>query len=228
MLRWMIVGLALAWCVPAPAVAQAPPNVPFQHPLKDSDGDPIANFDLAPALQARLAKLPGQVPVGNLAGDVTLIQFYDLNCPFCREAAHDVDALVRADRKLKLVLVPYAILSVQSVQGGMVEMAVAKQLSPEKYLDFHRRIYEFRGTIDGPKALAAAKDFGLDPNAVAAAANTEATLQTLRDTADFGMAANLLATPAYVIGGVVVLGHPGEKPLQGWIKAMRTCGKVLC
>jgi hypothetical protein len=38
----------------------------------------------------------------------------------------------------------------------------------------------------------------------------------------------MFATPAYVIGGVVVLGHPGIKPLQNWIRAVRTCGKPLC
>jgi protein-disulfide isomerase len=199
-----------------------------QFALKDDDGDPIANFSLSADLSARLAKLPGQIAVGNLRGDVTLLQFYDLNCPYCREAAADVDALVRTDPKLKLVFVPYAVLSLQSVQGALVEIAAAKELTPEKYLEFHRRVYTGRGLIDGARVLAAAQELGLDAQKLAGAANTEGTLEILKENANFGTAAKLTATPAYVINGVAILGHPGLKPLQGVIKSVRACGKVVC
>src|SRR4029077_2978362 len=175
-------------CVVATAAGAAQFG-PDQYPIKSDEGDPITNFDLRPELSARLAKLPGQVAVGNPNGDVTLVQFYPLNCPFCREAASDVDALVRSDKKLKLVFVPYAVLSVQSAQGALVEVEAAKLLTPEKYLQFHRRIYATRGLIDGPRVLAAAEDVGLDQQKLPAAANTEANLNVLRENADFGAAA---------------------------------------
>ena len=220
------IGVALSLCLAATAsLAQMPPA---KYPIKAYDGDTIANFDLAPPLTARLDKLAGKVPVGNLQGDVTLFQFYDLNCPYCREAAADIDDLVRADKKLKLVFVPYAVLSIASVRGAMIEIAAARQLSPEQYLEFHRRIYANRGTIDAPKVLAAAKDMGLDQQKLASAANTEETLDILRKTATFGGEAGLAVTPAYVIDGVAIIGHPGLKPLQTVINAVRTCGKVVC
>ena len=173
-------------------------------------------------MSARLAKLPGQVPVGNLQGDVTLLQFYDLNCPFCREAAADVDTLIRADKKLKLVFVPYAVLSVASAQGALVEVEAAKQLTPEKYLQFHRRIYAGRGLIDGPRVLAAAQDVGLDPQKLAAAANDGSQSRTSQGPAPISARrAKMAATPAYVINGVAILGHPGLKPLQD-------CDQVAC
>jgi protein-disulfide isomerase len=218
----LVVGVLLA------SAAIAAQFGPAQYALKDDDGDPITNFDLSPQLSARLAKLPAQVPVGNLQGDVTLLQFYDLNCPFCREAAADVDTLVRADKKLKLVFVPYAVLSVQSIQGALVETAAARMLTPEKYLEFHKRIYASRGTIDAPRVLAAAEDVGLDAPQLASIANAETTLENLKQNAAFGSAAQLVATPAYVINGVVILGHPGLRPLQDLIRAVRACGKVVC
>jgi protein-disulfide isomerase len=191
--------------------------------------DEITNFTLSPELSADLAKLPGQVPVGNLNGDVTLLQFYDLNCPFCREAAADVDALVKADKKIKLVLVPYAVLSLQSVRGGLVELAAAKQLTHEKFLSMHRRIYAGgRGLIDASRVASAARAEGLDPQTLVDAANSPATFAALKQTADFGSQAKLMATPAYVVNGVVLLGHPGLKPLQKIVAAMRACGKVVC
>lgn len=216
---------AIALCL-APAFAQQMPDA--QYSIKDDDGDRVANFALEAGLAGRLAKLPAQMPVGNLQGDVTLIQFYDLNCPYCREAAKDVDALVREDKKLKLVLVPYAVLSVQSVQGALIEVGASKFLTPAQYLDFHKQLYAGRGLIDGPRVLAAAGEFGLDKEKVAAISNTDVTLNMLRENADFGSAAKLGVTPAYIVGGVAILGHPGLKPLQTVIKSMRACGKVVC
>ena len=220
---WVAVTLLM---LASPASAQVAMNA--QHAIKDSDGAAMANFDLGKGLDARLAKLPGQVPVGNLQGDVTLLQFYDLNCPYCREAAQDVDALVRADPKLKLVLVPYAVLSVPSVQGALIEIGASKSMTPAQYLDFHKRVYAGRGLIDGPRVLAAAGEFGLDKQQLAAVSNTEATLNVLRENADFGTEAKLGVTPASIVGGVVILGHPGLKPLQTVVKSMRSCGKVVC
>ncbi len=220
-------AFALVFAVLASAGLAAPfGNAQFA--IKDPDGGSIANFALSADMSARLAKLPGQVAVGNVQGDVTLTQFYDLNCPYCREAAADVDALVREDKKLKLVFVPYAVLSMPSVQGAMIEIGASKMLTPEKYLEFHRRIYASRGVIDGARVLAAAKDEGLDPQTLAKSSNTEATLNVLRENAKTGGDAGLAATPAYVIGGVAILGHPGLKSLQAVIHAMRACGKVVC
>ncbi|MBX6327183.1 MAG: thioredoxin domain-containing protein [Pseudolabrys sp.] len=199
-----------------------------QYAIKDGDGDPVANFRLRPEEAARIAALRGVIPVGNLKGDVTLLQFYDLNCPYCREAAVDIDALVRGDAGLKLVFVPYAVLSVQSVEGAMVELAVARLLSPDRFLDFHRRIYAGRGIIDAARVMAAAKDMGLGEDKVAAIARSEATLDILRENATVGGHAGLRATPAYVIGGVAVLGHPGLEPLRRIVAAMRACGRVVC
>lgn len=227
MRRLAIIVIALVICA-AVSVAAVAQFGPAQYAIKDSDGDPVSNFDLGAEMSARLAKLAGKVEVGNLQGDVTLLQFYDLNCPYCRQAAADVNALVIADKKLKLVFVPYAVLSMQSLQGALVELAAAKMLTPEKFLEFHNRIYASRGVIDAPRVLAAAQDVGLDQQQLAAAANTENTLEILKSNATFGSAARLMVTPAYVVNGVAILGHPGLKSLQGVIQSVRACRKIVC
>lgn len=220
---WVALALSM---LAAPAVAQQMGTAQFQ--IRDSDGQLNTNFALPLEFGMKLAGLAAQMPVGNANGDVTLYQFYDLNCPYCREAAADVDTLVRSDAKLKLVLVPYPVLSVASVQGALIEAGASKSMTPAQYFDFHKRVYAGRGLIDGPRVLAAAAEFGLDKQQLAAVSNTEATLALLRANVDFGTEAKLGVTPAYIVGGVVILGHPGLKPLQTVIKSMRTCGKVVC
>ena len=158
-----------------------------------------AGREKALAKQAdKLFNSANQAVVGNPDGDVTVMQFYDLNCPYCRAAAHDVDALLKADPKIKLIFVPYAVLSVQSVQGALIELGVANSLKGAQYLDFHRRLYDSRGLIDGQRALAVAKDMGLDPQKVAAAGNTEANLNLLRQNATVG--GEMAAVKRYVRG----------------------------
>jgi len=219
---------ALLFIVTGLTAAGAAQFGPAQYAITADDGQAITNFDLSPELVQRMQALAGLVPVGHPQGDVTLYQFYDLNCPFCREASRDVAALVKADPRLTLVFVPYAVLSVDSVRGGMVEIAASRLLPRDKVLEFHSRIYAGRGVVDGARVLEAAVAMGLDREKVLAAAQTAATLDVLKSHADFGSAAKLVATPAYVVGGVAIVGHPGLKPLQKIVAAMRACGKVVC
>jgi len=225
MIRILALSLAL---VCGGLAAHAAQFGPAQYKIVASDGTDMTNFDLSPALVQRMQALDALVPVGNPNGDVTLYQFYDLNCPFCREASRDVDQLIKSDPKLKLVFVPYPVLSVDSVRGGMVEVAASRMLTPEKILDLHRRIYAGRGVIDGNRVLEAATALGLERDKVIAAAQNEAVLNVLKSHAEFGSAARLNATPAYVINGVAIVGHPGLQPLQKVVAAVRACGKVVC
>ena len=167
------------------------------------------------------------IVAGNPNGDVTLVQFYDLNCPFCREAAADIDALLRGDRALRLVFVPYPTLSVQSIEGGRIELAL-RELAPQRFLEFRKKIYAGRGLIDGARALAVTDAMGLDRNKIIEVANAERTTATLRAHGQLGSALKMVATPSYVIGGVAILGHPGLAPLQQIVRAARTCKAAVC
>ena len=124
-------------------------------------------------------KLPGAVVAANPQGDMTLVEFYDLNCPFCRRASADVEQLIKAIRNCALILVPFPVLGIPSVLAGRVEIAVAKSIPPEKFYEFHRALYAGRGTIDGQRALALATgEFGLDAQKIVDAANDDAITET--------------------------------------------------
>lgn len=220
---FMLAVFSLAFVFPASAQFGV-----SEFPIKDSDGDPMANHRVDPAAEKLLAAAPGTVATGNPKGDVTLFQFYDLNCPFCREAARDLDTLLREDAKLKIVFVPYPVLSVASAQAGKVEIAVASLVTPERYLEFRRKVYAGRGVVDGERALAAAGELGLERQKLIDIANEDDTTDKLKTHARLADAMKLVATPSYVIEGVAILGHPGLAPLQRVIAAVRKCGKVVC
>ena len=208
-------------------IAHAQPFGPAQFPIRADDGELLTNHSLSAEQVAKLGQLPGSVNVGNPKGDVTLYQFYDLNCPFCREAAQDMDELIRTDRALSVVFVPYPTLSVQSVDGARVELAV-RELAAPRFLEFHRKIYAGRGTINGARALAVTQQMGLDQNKIIAAANAPRVTETMKAHALLGTSMKIIATPAYVIQGVAILGHPGLEPLRKVIASVRSCSKVVC
>jgi len=225
-----LAALMLVWGCFAPALslAQTQPFGQAAFPLKDDDGQPIANHALSAEEMTSVARLPGLVDIGSADDDVTLYQFYDLNCPYCREAAADVDRLIQADPALRLVLVPYPVLSIQSVEGARVELAVRELTSPQKFLEFHRLIYAGRGIIDGDRALAVTQRMGLDRTKLIEVANAKRITDIMSQHARAGTALRLNATPAYVIQGVAILGHPGFEPLQNVVAAVRRCKAVVC
>jgi protein-disulfide isomerase len=223
MIRTLLVGALL---LAAPVLAQAQGA---GYPLKADDGTLIQNKKIKPDVVKEAEKLPGAVIAANPQGDVTLVEFYDLNCPFCRRASADVDAMVKADPRLRLVLVPFPVLGIPSILAGRVEIAVSKAVPPEKFYEFHRAVYAGRGTIDGQRALAVATGpLGLDAQKILDAANDDGITDIMKAHLRFANTHGTKATPLFLIQDVLVDGYPGPKTLKAVVAAARKCGKAMC
>ncbi len=145
-----------------------------------------------------------------------------------RRSAVELAKEWRTDRALRLVLVSYPVLSARSVEGARVELAVRELATPRQILEFHRKIYAGRGVIDGARALTVAREMGLDQKKIIELANARRITDTMQEHALLGGALKLAATPAYVIQGVAILGHPGLEPLRKIVRSVRTCQAVVC
>src|SRR6185312_8347845 len=146
--------VAIAILLAVPFVAQADEGY---YPIKADDGETIANHRVPVEIESQIEKLPGIVAVGNPHGDVTLVEFYDVNCPFCRAASPDIEEMLKGNPELRLILVPFPVLGIPSIQGTRVELAVARLTSASNFYKFHRMLDADRGVVDGARALAAAK-----------------------------------------------------------------------
>ena len=195
-------------------------------PLTGDDGQRVANHTVK--LVGPIEQLPGVVTVGNPHGKTTLVEFYDLNCPYCRVASADIADLVDLDPQLRLVLVPYPVLGIASIGASRVELALAKLGTPQQFYDFHRKIYAQRGVTDGPRALEVAASLGFDEKALTALGDSDDITRTMKAHVRLGDSLGLAATPAFIIAGVAILGYPGRYRLQAILDAASACGKVLC
>jgi protein-disulfide isomerase len=140
----------------------------------------------------------------------------------------DMLELMKTDPKLRVVLKEFPVLGQSSVEAAQVAVAVRMQdPSGKKYLDFHQKLLNSRGQIDKAKAIAAAKESGLDMARLdkdLASAEIKATLEeNFKMAEDMG----LNGTPSYVIGQQVVVGAVGLPALQEKIAVAR-CGKPSC
>lgn len=197
-------------------------------PLKGDDGKPVANLRLPVELTGQVEALPGLLRIGSATPDVTLVEFFDYNCPFCRKAAKDLRALVEADRDLRLVLVNNAILSPMSAQAAKVALAVLKLKGTATAAEFNLALFDQPGKMDGLKALDVAKRMGLEREQVEQMADSPLIGQALVAQMRLAAALGFSATPSFVIGGAGVLGYPGPQSIRKIISAMRSCDQPAC
>ena len=190
-----------------------------ENPLVGDEGQRLPNHTVR--LLGPIDRLPGVVVVGNPKGKETLIEFYDLNCPFCRLAAADLGEMLKHDQELRLVLVP-------KIGAARVELAVAKLGTPEQFYEFHRKIYAQRGTTDGPRALDVAADLGLNKQNLLALGDSDQITGTMKNLVNLGTSLGLEATPSFIVGNLAILGYPGPDALQAMVSAVGTCGKAAC
>jgi protein-disulfide isomerase len=178
-------------------------------------------------LTDKLEKSAHQAIVGNPDGKITLVEFFDYNCGYCKRALPDMTALISANPDLRIVLKELPILSPGSVEAARVSVAV-KDLSPESYLHFHQELLGRPGAADGKKALDVAGELGLDVEKLTAAGNEKMVTDNFIEVQELAEALGINGTPSYVIGGEVVPGAAGFDALQEKVAAVRKCGSATC
>ena len=171
---------------------------------------------------------PRGVTVGNKDGDVTFVEFFDYNCGYCKRAMMDMLELMKTDSKLKVVLKEFPVLGPGSVEAAQVGIAVRMQdPTGKKYLDYHQKLLNGRGQADKARALAAAKEAGLDMAKLDKDLTSPEVRATLEENFKLAEDMGMNGTPSYVIGKQVVIGAVGVDTLREKIGVAR-CGKATC
>jgi protein-disulfide isomerase len=174
---------------------------------------------------SQLFSSPHQVTLGNPQGDVTLVEFFDYSCGYCKRALPDMLALLKDDPKLKIVLKEFPILGPGSADAARVAIAVRMQdTDGQKYLAFHQELLGGPGPASKEKALAAAKDQGLDMDRLQQDMASDEVNATLSEDMKLAGAIGITGTPGYVIGKDLVLGAIGVMGLKGQIQTARDMG----
>lgn len=185
--------------------------------------------DMASALQAKdtearigpmrerlEAGYPGAV-LGNPKGKLTLVEFSDYACGYCRAALPDVIALIKAHPDLKVVVQEYPILTPESADAARMALAAADQ---GKYEAFHNAMYA-AGRPSPETIEQAAREAGVDLAAARAAIESGKYESTLADNHAIAEQLGFSGTPSWVIGGQAFSGAVGEAELNAAVQRAR-------
>ena len=161
---------------------------------------------------------PTSPVIGNPKGDITIVEFFDYRCPYCKASAPSIEQLLNDDKGIRLVLKDYPILGKDSVFASRVALVVAKH---GKYADFYKAMFALKTPVDETATLGVVKEIGLDPAQVKKEMEASDIDVILKHNYELGRSIGADGTPAYVIGDAIFAGALTGEELRGKIAAVR-------
>lgn len=182
--------------------------------------------DAKAALRAHAADIfhdPESPVGGNPNGNITLVEFFDYNCPYCKMMAPTITQAEAADPQLRIVYKEFPILGPGSVFAAKAALAANKQ---DKYEAFHRALYQVRGHVDEAKVLEVAGTVGIDVARMKADMQDKAIEGDLERDAQLGQVLQITGTPGFVVGDQVTTGAMDMTALQSLISTARKANQA--
>ncbi|MFO1189220.1 MAG: DsbA family protein [Alphaproteobacteria bacterium] len=188
---------------PSPAQAQSP-------------GDKSAR--LVQSHAAALFDDPMAPVIGNPAGDVTIVEFFDYRCPYCKQAHATVNALLAEDPGIRLVHKHLPILGPDSVVAARAALAARRQAP---YARYHDALMQSRGAFTEDSVVKAAVSLGMDGDRLMADMKDDRLLVALRGNVTLAQALDIRGTPSYVVGNAIYFGAPDAATLRQLVAEAR-------
>lgn len=208
--------------------------------------NPEVFLDIQQALESRMEKIQAErlkvalasnakdlfkrssAPIaGNPQGDITVVEFFDYNCGYCRKAFGDMAKLIEQDKKIKLVLKELPILSKGSEDASKVALAAKLQ---GKYWEAHRALLTVRGELNETTALKAVEKIGLDMAKLKKDMESAEVLGEIKLVRDLAQKMGIQGTPHFLVGDRAIPGAPGNllEQMQGHVAELRKTGCSVC
>lgn len=168
-----------------------------------------------------LERAPGDPVLGNPDGDVTIVEFFDYQCGYCKTMTPPLMELVREDGGIRVVMKEFPILGPDSVLAARVALAAQRQ---GKYEPLHLALMGLRGRLNEGTILQVAAETGLDLTALAKDMADPEIEARIRANYDLAQTLSIEGTPAFTIGGTLVPGAAPKERLAELVKKARDGG----
>ena len=186
-------------------------------------GAAAAGQQIPPITSDQAAALynPGNNSVyGNPKGDVTVVEFFDYQCPYCRKAAPIIDELVKQDPNVRVVFKEYLIFGPMSEPSARAALAAQKQ---GKYLEMHNALMTAQPPLDKPAVMQIAKDLNLNMEKFAADMASDTVSNQIDANTQLGTLLNIDAAPAFIVAPTSIATNPQS---EGQNKQMMHIGSI--
>jgi protein-disulfide isomerase len=169
---------------------------------------------------------PEHPVLGNPDGDVTIVELFDYNCPYCARSMPELMQMIDEDPGLRLILKEFPVLGQGSTDAARIAVAVLK--AGADYDEFHQRLFAVRGAADGASAMGVVAEMGLDAAAIELQSAAQSTTDVIQRSFDIATALQINGTPAFIIGDEIVMGAVGIDVLREKVASVRECGSTDC
>lgn len=160
---------------------------------------------------------------GNPKGDVTVVEFFDYNCGYCKKALEEVLQLLKDDKNVKIVLYDMPILGPDSLEASRWALAAKKQ---NKYFEYHVALMEYQGAKDEGVYKDLAKKVGLDADKLAKDKNDSAIEAEIEQHLAVAQSLGIQGTPGFLVNEQIFRGYIPYDALKGAVDTARTKGKA--
>ena len=176
---------------------------------------------------AEIYRRPDAAVAGNPDGDITVVEFFDYNCGYCKRGLHDVMKLVEADPKVRVVFKELPILSKGSEQASHVALAAKRQ---GKYWEIHKAMLNARGHIDEAGALKIAEKLGLDMDKLKVDMASPEVKAEIAQSEALAKKMGVNGTPHFLVGDRAIPGAPEDlyQQLENNVIDLRKKGCSYC
>ncbi len=176
---------------------------------------------------AQIFRSPADPVIGNKDGDITVVEFFDYNCPFCRKVIPDLEELISTDKNVKIVMKEFPIFGEESEQAAYAALAAGRQ---GKYWEMHRALLEKPGRANKQKALTIARELNLDIAKLEADMVLPEVRTVVEDAQRLGQKMGIQGTPHFLIGPLSIPGAPDDllDQMKSRIAQVRKDGCTVC
>jgi protein-disulfide isomerase len=172
--------------------------------------------------RALLERDPNAPVLGNPDGDVTVVEFFDYNCPYCKRAMPEIDALLAQDGQIRLVLREWPILSEGSALAARAALAARKQ---GKYPEMHDALMNLRGKLEADTVMRIAGEVGLDLEKLKADMQSPEVEEHIATSMRLADALGFNGTPAFIVGDQLIPGFVEKAQLAEAVASARQTEK---
>ena len=159
---------------------------------------------------------------GNPDGDITVVEFIDYRCGYCRRASAEVEELIASDGNIRFVVKEFPILGEASVLSSRFAIAMRMVAGDEAYKDAHDALIALTGDVSEPVLRRLAETLGADADAVIAKMDDDAVTQIIADTRALAQTLNINGTPTFVMGEELVRGYVPLDTMREIVSAERS------
>jgi protein-disulfide isomerase len=172
------------------------------------------------SLKDELESDPSTPVAGNAQGDVTIVEFFDYRCGYCKKVFPSIQEMIKTDGNIRYVFKEFPVLGPDSVTASRASLAVWN-LQPDKYFPFHTALLEARGNLTEKRILQIAEQVGLDPAQVREGMDDPKVEETLQKNFALGRQIKVNGTPAFIIDGQLVPGAIDLATMKQLVAAAR-------